>query len=187
MLELPWLKPVIIAGDIIGMVMWLDGCGFPAAVETLTGESRPPARPIDQVVRRQQADDDERRQHEKAAWRWRQRRPIIGTVAKRYLREVRGIACALPATLAYLPPSRPDHHPALIAAFALPDEPEPGVLGEPMGVNAIHLTLLTPDGAKAELDRPKLMVRAARLTFPSSLRRLTISSAWRSARASRMP
>jgi phage/plasmid primase-like uncharacterized protein len=151
-------KPAGIAGDIIGMVMWLDTCDFAAAIETLTGEARPPARPIDVVVRRQQADDDEAKQHRKAAWLWSRRQPIVGTIAETYLREARSIACLLPATLAYLPPSKVDHHPALIAAFALPDEPESGLLGEPLGVNAVHLTLLKPDGRKAEIERPKLMI-----------------------------
>ena len=58
-------KPTNIAGDVIGMVIWLDGVDFPAAVETLTGESRPPARPVDQVARCENAANDEKRQHEK--------------------------------------------------------------------------------------------------------------------------
>ena len=60
-----------------------------------------------------------------------QRKPIAGTVAEHYLREVRGITCALPATLGFLPPFRREHHPALISAFAIVDEPEPGLVGTP--------------------------------------------------------
>jgi hypothetical protein len=100
-----------------------------------------------------------RQQHAKAQWLWTQRRPIVGTIAERYLREVRGITCALPATLAFLPARKSEHHPAMIAAFALTDEPEPGVLGSPRGVISVHLTLLKPDGSgKAEIKKPKIMV-----------------------------
>jgi hypothetical protein len=35
-----------------------------------------------------------------------------------------GITCALPATIASLPPAKLKHHPALIAAFALAHEVE---------------------------------------------------------------
>jgi len=94
----------------------------------------------------------ERQQHDKARWLWRERRPIRGTIAERYLREVRGITCALPATLGFLPARKPEHHPAMIAAFALADE-------TPKPVTSVHLTLLKPDGSgKAEIEKPKIMV-----------------------------
>jgi hypothetical protein len=48
-------------------------------------------------------------------WAWR--RPITGTIAEAYLRRARGITCALPPSIAFLPPAKPEHHPALIAAF----------------------------------------------------------------------
>jgi hypothetical protein len=89
----------------------------------------------------------ERRQHDKAAWLWSRRKPIAGTIAERYQRQTRGITCPLPATLAFLPPLKPEHHPAMVAAFGLVDEPEPGVLGKPHEVGSIHLTLLKPDGS----------------------------------------
>ena len=92
-----------------------------------------------------------RQQHGKALRLWRQRRPIAGTIAERYLRS-RGITCELPATLAFLPARKPEHHPAMIAAFALADE-------TPKSVVAVHLTLLKPDGSgKAEIEKPKIMV-----------------------------
>ena len=97
------------------------------------------------------SDKYKRQQHEKARWLWRQRRPIAGTIAERYLRG-RGITCALPTTLGFLPPRKPEHHPAMIAAFALADE-------TPQSVVAVHLTLLKPDGSgKAEIEKPKIMV-----------------------------
>ena len=75
----------------------------------------------------------ERRQRDKAGWLWSQRKRITGTVAERYLRQARGYPGPLPPTLAFLPARKPDQHPALIAAFALIDEPEPGRLGVPRG------------------------------------------------------
>jgi hypothetical protein len=100
-----------------------------------------------------------RAQHRKAAFLWSQRQPIAGTIAEKYLREARGITCPLPPMLAFLPARKPERCPAMIAAFAIPDEPEPSTLGEPRNVQAIHLTLLRADGSgKAETPNPKLMV-----------------------------
>ena len=59
-----------------------------------------------------------------ARWLWSRRRPILGTLAERYLREARGYNGALPPTLGYLPPYR-DHVPALIAAFGFATEIDP--------------------------------------------------------------
>ena len=90
----------------------------------------------------------------KARYLWRASRPIQRTPAERYLREVRGISCALPPTLRFLPASRPGYHPALIAAYGLPREPEPGRLeiGEDE-IQAVQLTLLAENGlAKATND-----------------------------------
>jgi hypothetical protein len=101
----------------------------------------------------------ERRQREKADWLWRQRRPIKDTCAELYLREVRGYAGAIPTTLAFLPPQKPEHHSAMIAAFDIPTECEPGVLGIPGDVDAVHLTLLRQDGSgKANVKPNKIVV-----------------------------
>src|SRR5262249_8376997 len=98
------------------------------------------------------------RLREKAAWLWSQRRPIGGTIAEKYLRG-RSITCSLPTTLAYLPPNKPEQHPAMIAGFGLPNEIEPGVLGVPQNVTAIQLTLLRRDGrGKADIEHQKLFV-----------------------------
>jgi hypothetical protein len=52
----------------------------------------------------------------------------------------------------------------MIAAFALPDEIEPGKLAEPCDVQAIHLTLLRADGSgKVDIDKSKLMVGSSSL------------------------
>jgi hypothetical protein len=105
------------------------------------------------------APEYQRQQAEKAAWLWSKRRPIAGSIAERYLREARNYSGPLPPTLAFLPPLKPEHHPALIAAFALVDEPEPGLLGKPQNVTAIHLTLLKGDGSgKADTKPNKITV-----------------------------
>jgi hypothetical protein len=50
--------------------------------------------------------------------------------------------------LAFLPPRGSEQHPAMIAAFALSGEIEPGVLAGPPNVEAVHLTLLRGDRVK---------------------------------------
>jgi hypothetical protein len=106
------------------------------------------------------SDAYEQRQHEKAAWLWSRRRPIKGSIAERYLREARGYPAdlPLPPTLAFLPPSRPEHHPALIAAFGLCDEPEPGLIAAPRHVDAVHLVLLKGDGSGKANKPDKLTI-----------------------------
>jgi hypothetical protein len=103
--------------------------------------------------------DHAKRQLEKARWLWQRRRPIEGSLGEVYLR-ARGYGGALPATLGFLPPLKPVHHPALIAAFALANEPEPGLLSiHDDQVGGVHLTLLKPDGiGKAIVEPNKIMV-----------------------------
>jgi hypothetical protein len=142
----------LISATILDAVL---GRSFHEAVETLTGgELRRTA--VQAPVAKKQTDEEyEREQHRKAQWLWSLREPIEGTPAERYLRERRRITCPLPTTLAFLPPRKPEHHPAMIAAFALVDEPEPGVVGIPQSVGSVHLTLLRRDGSdKADVEKP---------------------------------
>jgi hypothetical protein len=154
-------------GDIKLLVHCYSGCDRVDVLDELRRRGLLDRAQVRTVAKRAHAhalkpadgDAHGRQQHHKAAWLWSQRRPIAGTIAERYLREARGITCALPRTLAYLPARKPDQHPAMIAAFAMPDEPESGVVGEPHAVEAVHLTLLKPDGTgKADLPQPKIMV-----------------------------
>lgn len=94
-----------------------------------------------------------------ARWLWLNHKPIAGTIAERYLREVRGITGALPGTLGFLPADK-DYPPALIAAFGLPVEPEPGVLMiAHTQVEGVHLTRLKPDGSGKDEQLPtKVMI-----------------------------
>ncbi|MGY8682460.1 toprim domain-containing protein [Bradyrhizobium sp. UFLA05-153] len=148
-----------------------------------------------------------REQRRKASWLWSNRQPIAGTIAEMYLREARGITCPLPPTLGFLPPRKAEHRPAMIAAFALADEIEPGVLGQPRNVEAVHLTLLKPDGSgKAEVEKSKIIVGSASLPIvlapPNDLLGLAITEgieealsvhqatglgAWAAGSASRLP
>jgi hypothetical protein len=163
-------------GDVIDLVKHLDRTTTAEAVRTLTGSTsnrptRTPTAPKDSgddfgldddfapTPPAPKSDDDyERRQREKARWLWSQRQPIAGTIAERYLREARGYSGALPPTLAFLP-ARNGKPPTMISAFAYPNEIEPGTLGEPANVEAVHLTALKPDGSgKADVTPNKIMI-----------------------------
>jgi hypothetical protein len=83
---------------------------------------------------------------ELAQWLWQRSQPIVGTLAERYLRGARKIDGDFPATLRFLPASG-QHPPAMIAAFGIPDEPEPGLLRiEMAAIRGVHLTKLRADG-----------------------------------------
>jgi hypothetical protein len=66
----------------------------------------------------------------------------------------RGYTGAIPATIGYLPP-RDLHAAAMIVAFGLASENEPGVLAAPTNITGVHITKLTPDGDKAPDSRGK--------------------------------
>ena len=114
--------------------------------------------PIDNARLHELKREAAKRDHEerlrrigKARVIWQASLSIKGTLAERYLRDVRGIRCELPVTLRFLPASRPDYHPALIAVYGIPIEPEPGLLHiHDADVKGIQLTLLAPDGSKAK-------------------------------------
>jgi hypothetical protein len=94
----------------------------------------------------------------KARWLWSQRKPILNSVAETYLRDVRCYDGPFPGTLGFLPP-RGQHGPAMIAAFGMAREIEPGFLrildGDVVGV---HITRLKPDGTGKIDTKPKIMV-----------------------------
>lgn len=108
-------------------------------------------------------DEEIARQRAKAQYLWRQRRPIAGSIAETYLRQVRGYGGAIPATLAYLP-ARDGYEPALIAAFGIASEAEPGVLAiVDADVCAVQLVKLKPDGSGKADAEPKIVIgRGAR-------------------------
>ena len=54
---------------------------------------------------------------------------------------------SLPLTVRYLPPSRPEHHPAMIVPYGF------------RAIGAVQLTLLRPDGSgKADVEQNKLTI-----------------------------
>jgi hypothetical protein len=133
-------------GDVIDLVQHAGGETFAEAVAALSGETstgfKSPSR------RRDRADDrdDVRRRREMVRWLWAQRVPLAGSIAETYLRKARGYEGPLPATLGFLKPSK-DYAPSLIAAFAMPEEAEAGVLRAPLGVDAVQLVALNAGGS----------------------------------------
>jgi hypothetical protein len=94
-----------------------------------------------------------------ALWLWSQRKPIAGSPADGYLRDARGYHGVLPAALGFLP-ARGEYPAAMIAAFGLAVELEPGVIAiGDSAIRGVHLTRLKPDGsAKAGTDADKIMI-----------------------------
>jgi hypothetical protein len=150
-------------GDVITLVKHLDRCNFTTALETLTGQARrqairPPAAGTSVRTDVHGAAEYEARQARKAAWLWSQRQPIAGTPAEAYLRGARRYSGLIPRTLAFLPPTKPKHHLAMIAAFGIPDEPEPGIISKPRDADAVHLTLLRPHGGGTADVKPNKLI-----------------------------
>jgi hypothetical protein len=117
----------------------------------------------------------------KAQWLWSIRRPIADTPAARYLREVRRYTGPLPGTLGFLPERGP-YPAAMIAAFGMPDEVEPGVISIlPAAVQAVHITRLLADGSgKAGTETDKIMLGTPRgapivLASPNDLNGLAVT------------
>jgi hypothetical protein len=144
----------------------------------------------------------------KALRLWKSRKPIAGSIAETYLRKARGYRGALPATLGYLAP-RGEHGPAMIAAFGMAYEPEPGLLEiADAQVRGVHITRLAADGSgKAGTARDKIMLGSSTgfpivLAPPNDLLGLAITEgiedslsvhddtglgAWAAGSASRLP
>jgi DNA primase len=151
----------------IDLEMFLGGCDFVTAVKTLTNtESLSGKRLASTKADAKQGEDERNRkriaeeatQHAKAAWLWHQRQPAAGSLVERYLRECRKYFGEIPPTIGYLP-ARGEHAHAMIAAFALPNEVEPDVLGVPLTVRAVHLAKLLPDGSdRIREDKGKIIV-----------------------------
>ena len=95
----------------------------------------------------------------KARGLWSMRKPMAGTIAETYLRDVRGCGGPLPATLGFLPACG-ELPPAMIAAFGVAHEIEPGVIAiADDAVQGVHLTRLLRDGSdRIRGERGKIMV-----------------------------
>jgi hypothetical protein len=150
-------------GDVIALAMHIHGLDFRAAVEMLTGEPaqdlRKPAQAPRPAGPGRKADNEAyaRQQGHKAAWLWSRRQAITEDTPPAFYLRKRGYAGAIPATLGYLPASV-EHPPAMIAAFGLAAESEPGILAPPAAVAQVHITRLTAAGDKADVDPVKLIL-----------------------------
>lgn len=162
----PVLRLYVVDGGFVGYVC--ARCG--AQGYARDRDARPPdpdrlarARREAAILHRAAAADRQRR----SQWLFGAAGPGDHPLSRRYFAEVRNIDPALiPATIRFLP-ARGEHPPAIVTAFAIPEEPEPGVLHVPVeAVRAVHLTRLRPDGSgKAEgPGNPKIMVGPAKGT-----------------------
>jgi CHC2 zinc finger/Toprim domain len=141
-------------GDIFEFVMKMEGLDFPEAVkrcaEMVGVVDSKAASPTPFISR----GEEQAAQFRKARWLWSQREPIIGSIAETYLR-ARGYNGPIPETLAFLPASG-DYPPALIAAYGIATEPEPGVIAiAENAVLGVHLIKLKPGGSDRLRDDPK--------------------------------
>lgn len=148
------------ANNFLSSVTWvrtalkLDGLSAPGAVidlEKVKAEAR------EQAKERERLDAEEKER--KRRWvntRWHQGEPAEGTVVEGYLTDTRRLQNPPLDALRYLPAGLAGQpYPAMMAAFGLPVEYEPGKLrlDEASG---IHLTFL--DGIKkAPALKPKMM------------------------------
>jgi hypothetical protein len=95
----------------------------------------------------------------KALALWRSRKQLRGSIGETYLRDRRAYHGPLPPSLGFLP-ARHEYPPAMIAAFGIPNEPEPGRLALPDSkIKGVHLTRLTPDGSDRDRgEKAKIMI-----------------------------
>jgi len=163
-----------VGGDVIALAQFLDGCDFRPAVERLCGSPinrrQRLSKPSDPVASRSepsQNPEEAARECVKAQWLWRRGQPIAGNPPETYLRKARNYGGPIPPTLRYLPP-RDGHEPALIAAFGLCGEPEPGALAiDDAEVRAVQLIKLRPDGrGKADVEPQKIIIGRGALGSP---------------------
>ena len=128
------------------------GCDWPAIAAALeqrnllAGSYSPDGSDLP-ASRRADDDADRAKRARQAENAWTYALPLLGTAAERYLRG-RGISCTLPASLKFDPEAwhgpTAKRFPALVARVEGGD-----------GL-AIHLTFLTPDGAKAAVEPAKI-------------------------------
>jgi hypothetical protein len=89
---------------------------------------------------------------------WRRRCALAGSVGEIYLRRARGYGGPLPATMGFLPPTD-KYPPAIVSAFGIATEPEPGVLAiADDSVQAVHLIRIMPDGSDKIESKAKIVL-----------------------------
>ena len=121
-------------------------------------DTRGPSTPSPARRALSQAKQDTADRRALAQYLWRKRRPVEATKGETYLREHRGIRCPLPRTTGFLP-GDDQHPPALIAAFGMAHELEPGVIAiAEHAITAVHLIKLTSDGRKLDVTPNKITI-----------------------------
>ena len=160
-------------GDIFAFVMDTEGLDFRRAVEQIAALAGTPlprdrniavAPPQDNPAKAPRAETAEREhkhevavQLQKARQLWQRSLPAGSTIVETYL-HARGYHSPVPATLRYLPASGV-YPPALIAAYGIATEPEPGVLAiTDDAVVGVHLIKLRTDGSDRLRDDPKCKI-----------------------------
>jgi hypothetical protein len=170
---------------VIALAQHAGGATFAEVVAALSGETRASFKPSPRKRDLDAEDDDVRRRRDTARWLWAQREPLGGSIAETYLRKARGYGGPLPAALGFLRPFK-DYPPSLIAAFAMPEESEPGVLRAPLDIEAVQLIALKTDGSdKAAVEIKKRTIGSPK-GVPIVVAPRTISSPSRFTKASRM-
>jgi Toprim domain len=154
------LKCLGVTIDEKGCKLGCNHCGWTDGAFYQTAERTSRAAPV--MSEREKADkgkaEEQRRRdlaasRSKSQWLWASRKPLKGSIAEIYLRECRGYRGPLPPTLGFLP-ARDNHPPAMIGAFGMARETEPGmlVIGND-DITGVHVTRLKSDGSdKAEID-----------------------------------
>lgn len=164
-------SPSLSLRDVDGKVLLHchAGCEAPRVIEALksrglwpSAPARERPRPIAPAKRKAASREHDDEQLRKARWLWKISVPLQRSPGERYLRTARRYGGPLPSTLRFLP-ARDPHPPAIIAAFGLASEPEPGLLAiADHTIPGVHLTKLKPDGSdKAAVDKPKIMLGAS--------------------------
>jgi hypothetical protein len=118
------------------------------------------------IIKKHAVDYDDAKRTGAALAIWAASIPAMGTPVETYLKS-RGLAAPPPPTLRFLPATG-KYPPAMVAAFAMAQERQPGVLFVPAeAVRAIHLTRLKPDGmGKANHANPKIVLGRGALGIP---------------------
>ena len=153
--------------DLIEGALWLDTRQALAWARQWLGVERDTDVPSAPLRLAPDTTSGEETANQKPLWLWRRRQPVVGSFAETYLRRARGCGGPIPATLGFLP-AQGGHRPALITAFGLCSEPEPGELSIPdANVKAVQLIKFNPDGSgKANVNPNKIIVGQGALGSP---------------------
>jgi hypothetical protein len=154
---------------VFAFLVEAEGRTFPQAVEeiaTFAGvslsdghvNSTPRPTPVEtRRISQEELRQEVLEQRRKAVRLWMRSQQPIGTIAETYL-HARGYYGRIPATIRYLPASGA-YTPALVAAYGMATEPEPGLLEiHDKDVVGVHRIKLLPDGSDRLRGDPKCKI-----------------------------